>query len=93
VTPEWRRIAGATADRGDVDGGDLDEAVACYDRVLTINPRDARARTNIGTIRYRQGRTAEAIQSYRAALELDPNHGPARAYLDYLSSDKEPGGP
>ena len=52
--------------------GRVDEAVESFERVLAINPRDARAHTNIGTIRHHQGRDGEAAACYRAALEVDP---------------------
>lgn len=49
-----------------------EEAIACHDRALEINPRDAEAWTNRGTALDSLGRTEEAIGSFHRALEIKP---------------------
>lgn len=41
-------------------------------RLLEQNPRNAVAHNNLGLLRYRQGRMAEAALCYEKAVELDP---------------------
>ena len=67
----------------------LDEAVACYQAVLKINAVDATACFNIGVVRHNQGRNDDAVRWYRAALEHDPSHGQARAYLAEILGDRD----
>ncbi|MGZ5927826.1 MAG: tetratricopeptide repeat protein, partial [Rhizomicrobium sp.] len=58
---------------GHHQAGRLDEAVACYRQVLTVNPDLASAHTNLGTALCEQGKLEEAESSYRRALTLQPN--------------------
>ncbi len=59
----------------------LDEAAACYEEVLKLNPSDARACLNIGTVRFDAGAHGRGVSWYRKALELDPRNRRAKAYL------------
>ncbi|HXD30620.1 MAG TPA: tetratricopeptide repeat protein [Pyrinomonadaceae bacterium] len=52
--------------------GHSEEAIACHDRALEINPRDAEAWTNRGTALDSQGRSEEAIACFHRALEINP---------------------
>ena len=54
---------------------------------LKINPVDATACFNIGVVRHNQCRNDDAVRWYRAALEHDPSHGRARAYLAEILGD------
>ncbi|MGZ5920903.1 MAG: tetratricopeptide repeat protein, partial [Rhizomicrobium sp.] len=49
---------------GHHQAGRLDEAVACYRQVLTVNPDLASAHTNLGTALCEQGKLEEAETSY-----------------------------
>ncbi|BAY07963.1 tetratricopeptide repeat protein [Calothrix sp. NIES-2098] len=48
--------------------GKLDEAVACYQRALEIQPKYTEAEVNLGNILHRQGKLTTEQQAYYAAL-------------------------
>jgi predicted O-linked N-acetylglucosamine transferase (SPINDLY family)/2-polyprenyl-3-methyl-5-hydroxy-6-metoxy-1,4-benzoquinol methylase len=52
--------------------GKLDEAAACYQRALSLNPGFAAAHCNLGLVRERCGRLPEAVECYDKAIALDP---------------------
>ena len=54
-------------------GGRIDEAIAEYNKALTINPRDARARVNLGNLYFLRQQFPAAIARYREASDADPN--------------------
>jgi Flp pilus assembly protein TadD len=67
---------------------DFERAIDQFEQVLLVNPRDAEAHFAIGFTRQMQGRTDLAIERYRRALQLNPNHKNARMRLnDALSRD------
>jgi tetratricopeptide (TPR) repeat protein len=51
-----------------------EEALSCFDRALTFNPRYVRALNNRGNVLNDLGRSDEAIASYDRALEIDPDY-------------------
>jgi Tfp pilus assembly protein PilF len=53
----------------------LAEALACYERTISISPNHARAHNNIGVIRQQWGEAAAAQAAYRKAVEADPQFG------------------
>lgn len=55
--------------------GDLDEAEAIWQQLLTEDPRYGPARANMGIIYHFRGRFAQAIVEFRLAMELDPEFG------------------
>jgi tetratricopeptide (TPR) repeat protein len=71
--------------------GRLKEATSCYEEVLKHDHEDARACFNIGVVRHDQGRTKGAIPWYRAALEGDPDCGPAKAYRAAALDERDSG--
>ncbi len=54
------------------------DAVASYDKALTINPSNAEAWLNRGVALDYMGRYEESVASYDKALELQPNFTAAR---------------
>jgi tetratricopeptide (TPR) repeat protein len=52
---------------------------------LRIRPDNAEAQHNWGVALAQQRKFAEAIEHFRAALAIDPNHAEAREYLDKAS--------
>ena len=58
--------------------GQDEVAVVEYAEVLRVVPDDAAARTNLGTIRARQGRFEEALEHFRVALGQHPSNALAR---------------
>ena len=54
--------------------GQLDEAIAEWEKALAIEPENGRAHNNLGVLLARQGRYAEAIPHYEEALKLDPQY-------------------
>ncbi|MBL8223650.1 MAG: tetratricopeptide repeat protein, partial [Bryobacterales bacterium] len=58
-----------------------DDAIAQYQRVISLQPHHADAHNNWGTALARQGRTTEAILHFEQALQLQPSHAEARKNL------------
>ena len=56
------------------------EAIACYQRVLELEPAHAASHINLGTIYYNRQLFQEAELHYRSAVEADPRY--ALAYFD-----------
>ena len=52
----------------------LDDAVASYRRVITLNPEIPEVYCNLGIALIDQGKLGEAIDSYRNALKLKQNY-------------------
>ncbi len=57
--------------------GKLQEAIACFDRALEINPRNAEAWNNKGVSLANLGKPEEAIACYDRALEINPRYAGA----------------
>jgi tetratricopeptide (TPR) repeat protein len=53
--------------------GELEAAIAGYERAVALEDPYGYAWSNLGTIRYDQGRLGEAERAYRAALERRPD--------------------
>ncbi|HKN72988.1 MAG TPA: tetratricopeptide repeat-containing glycosyltransferase family protein [Terriglobales bacterium] len=52
--------------------GNLDEAAACYERALTLEPESAEVHLNLGNIFQAQDKLDEAVACYERALALRP---------------------
>ncbi len=61
------------------EAGQLAEALACYERVIALEPRIPEPHDNRGLVLQRMGRFAEAIASHDAAIARNPRF--ATAYL------------
>ncbi|MEI6706792.1 MAG: tetratricopeptide repeat protein [Methylococcales bacterium] len=59
------------------DLNQLDEALACYDRALSINPNYPRAHSNRGNVLQSLKRFDDAITSYNHALVIKPDYAEA----------------
>jgi hypothetical protein len=59
---------------GYVQQGRLTDAIVDYDRILVLNPDNADAHYNRGTVLYRLGRHDEALANYDHAVALKPDH-------------------
>src|SRR4051812_33847926 len=64
------QLAGLHVNRGQTlsGAGRYDEAAAAYEAALTLAPDVNVARINLGTIRHRQGRLADAERVFRDAV-------------------------
>jgi cytochrome c-type biogenesis protein CcmH/NrfG len=54
----------------------FDLAIEWYERFLTLNPKDVNARTDLGTSYFYTGQPRQAVEEYKKALEVNPNHQP-----------------
>lgn len=69
--------------------GDKDAAISCYRKALKINPVFAEVYCAIGLVYRDQGMTANAIESFYAALELQPDHPLAGEMQSYISVQRK----
>ncbi len=53
--------------------GARDEAAACYERALAINPMDPTALTNLGSLALLRGRLAQASRTFRTVAASHPS--------------------
>jgi tetratricopeptide (TPR) repeat protein len=69
-------LAGAWYDLGNVllDSGPGDEAIACFERALQIDPQFALAHSNLGNALLHLGRPEEALAHYQAAIDVQPTN-------------------
>ena len=67
----------------------VDEAAAQADAFVASYPDNTTANFAVGLVRVRQGRSGEAIASFRRAIEIDPSNLSARANLGFsLGSER-----
>jgi len=69
--PEIIRLLGAYAYQG---YRDYPRATAQFEKVIRLQPNNARAISFLGALQRRQGRWLEAVANMRRALELDPRN-------------------
>ena len=62
------------------DQGKLDEAIAAYNKALSIKPDYADAYNNMGNALQDQGKLDEAIAAYNKALSLKPDYAEAQKF-------------
>lgn len=60
-----------------MQAGDYEAALAMFDRVLEKLPRDPATLTSRGHALKTYGKSDEAVASYKAAIDADPQHGDA----------------
>ena len=65
--------------------GDTEKARAAYQAALALNAFDNRADLGLATIDEQAGRTADALQEYRASLDMDPTNAGALAGVHRLA--------
>jgi tetratricopeptide (TPR) repeat protein len=61
--------------------GDYAAASAEWNKAVSLDPEDAKARYHLAFALDKQGRLDDAIAQYRKAVDFDPNNGPAWASL------------
>ena len=62
--------------------GDVDEAIAQYQKALQIKPDNVEACNNLGNALFRKGNVDEAIVRYQKALQINPDYAEARNNLN-----------
>jgi tetratricopeptide (TPR) repeat protein len=71
--------------------GQVEEAMALYEKAVEINPRFAKAHNNLGLALFQQGEIDEAMVHYRKALEINPDFAEARNNFGLaLLQEKQP---
>ena len=66
--PELHMLLGTLYAKGDLQ----DDAYATFQRVLELQPGNARAMVNVGNIYFRLGEYAQAVTRYKEALQAQP---------------------
>ena len=61
-----------------MNSGNYDEAIKCFDQALVIDPKNAIAWNNKGASLSNSGKHEEAIKCFDIALAIDPNYASAR---------------
>jgi tetratricopeptide (TPR) repeat protein len=61
--------------------GQVDKAIAQFQKALEVHPDDAVAHNNLGNALVQKGRLDEAIAQHRKALEIDPGYAEAHYNL------------
>jgi Tfp pilus assembly protein PilF len=71
-----------------IEKGEFDEAISWFQKAMHAKRYESPAypHLNLGRVYERKGNWAEAIDSYKKALALDPNYGLARKALGRLVS-------
>jgi serine phosphatase RsbU (regulator of sigma subunit) len=68
---DWRILAHRGAELA--SKGRIEEAVGAYERLLEIEPSDATALNNLGTLYWRLGRREDAATRFKTAATIDPS--------------------
>ncbi|MHC4573731.1 MAG: tetratricopeptide repeat protein [Planctomycetota bacterium] len=63
------------------ENNQLDEAVACFQDALRIDPQFSRARSNLGKVFFKQGKFEKTIASFDKVLRLKQNSPDAYYYM------------
>jgi tetratricopeptide (TPR) repeat protein len=79
----WINLGGALLVKGKID-----EAIACYRKVIELDSKSALAHNDLGYALQRAGRTDEAIAAWCHAIELDPKLAVIYANLGSALEDK-----
>lgn len=66
----------------------FEEAERLYLRIIQLQPEHALYHVNLGVLYHRWNRKAQAVDSYRNALKINPNLANAKKYIEQLSSRK-----
>jgi len=61
--------------------GQIESAIAEWNKVLELDPANAKAHNNLGLVLLQQGRLDEGIAHFRKAVEIDPEYGAAQNNL------------
>jgi tetratricopeptide (TPR) repeat protein len=69
--------------------GKSEEAIACYDKALLLNPNYVAAYNNKGIALGNLGKSEEAIVCYDKALALNPNYVAAYNNKQFVLKERE----
>ena len=64
--------------------GKLDEAISQFRAAIEADANNTQARCNLADALAQQGKTAQAADQYRQALQIAPDFAPARRGLEKL---------
>jgi predicted negative regulator of RcsB-dependent stress response/predicted membrane-bound dolichyl-phosphate-mannose-protein mannosyltransferase len=59
------------------DKGMLDEAIAFFERAVSLDPKDSDAHTNLGGVYLSKNRIDRAVEEFEAALKINPKNAEA----------------
>jgi tetratricopeptide (TPR) repeat protein len=59
----------------------MDEAIKDFDKVVELDPQDAKAHYNRGLIYFAKGEYRRALEDLKEAVRLDPGFADARRWL------------
>lgn len=66
----------------------LDKAIATFEMIVKLNPKNAKAHNSLGLAYYDKGELDRAFESFRKALELDPDNTEFRKNLNKALHDE-----
>ena len=64
------------------DQGQIDAAIAHYERALELEPDFVEAHSNLGLAHQTRGEITRAVEHFQQALEIRPDYAPARINLE-----------
>jgi serine/threonine-protein kinase len=65
----------------------VDEAIACYQKAIALDPKNSKAHTCLGLALAAKGQVDEAIACYQQAIEIDPKDAGAHNSLGAILCD------
>ena len=83
-----KNLTAAYTNRGVAYGkkGEVDRAIADFDKAIALDPKLAFAYFNRGVAYEKKGDKEQAIADFRKALEIDPSHQDAKEGLKRLGA-------
>jgi len=67
---------------------DYDEAIACYEKAIVLNPDHAMAHYNLGSLYDKKGMVDEALSAFKQTLTINPNYAEAHNNLGTVYDKK-----
>src|SRR5262249_22381215 len=68
--------------------GRVDEAIACFQKAIALDPKNARAHANLGYALHRLGKVDEALAAFQECIRLNPKSASAHDWVAFILVNK-----